>query len=498
MAFKDLTPKTMEFQTLFDHMAQGAFLQNADGALCDVNRAALELFGLDRDEFLGRTSYNSEWRVLKENGQPMLPEDHPSMAALLSGQPVYGSIAGVFNPRRNSYVWIEINAIPLVREVETKPYQVFVTLHDITGRRLIEEELRERVADLAEAQRVALFGNWKFDMITGRVRWSEELYSIFDMEMTESGPTYESFLQLVHPEDRQLVLETNRKAAATGESFEIEYRILPRSGKVRFIREVGNARKDRCGKVVGLFGVAQDITDRKLADKKILGYQERLRALTEEISSVEEQERKRIAGLLHDEIGQVLAIMKIRLGSLCSTEPEAERKAELEEVLAELQDTITFVRSLTSDLVPVILYQLGLDAAVESFCEDFRQRHGIKVEYQSSCPKVPFHDNQLLLFKAIRELMYNALKHAEARNIRVSLSRDDTALRAVIEDDGVGIHGKQEPENGGRFGLFSIKERLRNIGGTFSIQSTPGSGTRVTLLFPFSGSRTDRDDRAGS
>ena len=94
--------------------------------------------------------------------------------------------------------------------------------------------------------------------------------------------------------------------------------------------------------------------------------------------------------------------------------------------------------------------------------------------------------------------MYNALKHAEARNIRVSLSRDATALRAVIEDDGVGIHGKQDPENGGRFGLFSIKERLRNIGGTFSIESTPGSGTCVTLVFPFSGSRTGRDDLADS
>jgi PAS domain S-box-containing protein len=150
-----MTENQRPFQSLFDNMAQGAFLQNADGTMSDVNPAALELFGLKRNEFLGRTSHTPDWRVISENGQPLHPEDHPSMSALANGKPVQGIIAGVFNPQRNSYVWMEINAIPLYREGETTPYQVFVTLHDITGRRLMEEELKEINADLTEAQRVA-------------------------------------------------------------------------------------------------------------------------------------------------------------------------------------------------------------------------------------------------------------------------------------------------------------------------------------------------------
>lgn len=475
-----------EFQILFDNMAQGAFVQNADGRLCDVNQAALDLFGLQRDEFLGRTSYHIEWKVITEEGHPMLPEDHPSMSALATGQPVRGAIAGVFNPRRNTFVWLEINAIPLTREGETKPYQVFVTLHDITDRKLMEEALRERMADLAEAQRVASLGNWRFNLTTNEVRWSEELYRIFDIDKLDFGSNHDSFLSFIHPDDRSLVVEANRKARESGEPFEIEYRIVTRTGAVKHIREAGNATKDQVGKIIGLFGVAQEITERKLAEQRIMRYQERLRALTEEISSVGEEERRRIAGLLHDEIGQVLAMVKINLGLLSATEPLPERKARIEYILDQLQHAITFTRSLTSELVPVILYELGLEAAVESFCEDFRQRHGIEIDYRPAGTKIPFQDKQLLLFKCIRELMYNALKHAEATSIKISLSSDTTHIRAVIEDNGIGFQEKQEPETNGSFGLFSIKERLRNIGGSMSIASAPNQGTTITLLFPLS------------
>lgn len=128
-----------QYQTLFDNMAQGAFLQNADGTMSDVNPAALELFGLDRDEFFGRTSFTPAWQVISEDGLPLSPAEHPSMLALTTGQHVRDIVTGVFNSRRNKYVWMIINAIPLFREEEVNPYQVFVTLHDITEGKRLEE-----------------------------------------------------------------------------------------------------------------------------------------------------------------------------------------------------------------------------------------------------------------------------------------------------------------------------------------------------------------------
>jgi len=140
-----MTEYQRQFQALFDAMSQGAFLQNADGSLCDVNPAALELFGLDRDEFLGRTSYAPEWQVLAGDGQPLPPAEHPSMLALATGKPVRNFVAGVFNSQQHRYVWMEINAIPLFRDGEESPNQVFVTLHDITERKRLTDINKTRL-----------------------------------------------------------------------------------------------------------------------------------------------------------------------------------------------------------------------------------------------------------------------------------------------------------------------------------------------------------------
>lgn len=128
-----------KYHVLFDWMAQGAFFQWADGTLADVNPAALEMFGLSRDEFLGRTSMNPLWRVVGEDGAELPAERHPSMVALASGQPVLDFVAGVFNPREKCFRWFNLNAIPMFRSGESSPYQVFVTMHDISSQKRIND-----------------------------------------------------------------------------------------------------------------------------------------------------------------------------------------------------------------------------------------------------------------------------------------------------------------------------------------------------------------------
>ena len=131
-----------KYRTLFENMAQGAFYQRADGVVVDGNPAVLEIFGLTRDQFLGRTAMDSRWKVIHEDGSDFPGEQHPSMGALRTGKPVRGVVAGVFNPRKDDYVWLNISAIPQFKAGEDRPYQVFVTLHDITERKRAEEALK--------------------------------------------------------------------------------------------------------------------------------------------------------------------------------------------------------------------------------------------------------------------------------------------------------------------------------------------------------------------
>lgn len=121
-----------QYEFLLQNMAQGVFFHECSGALIDVNPAALEMFGLTRDQFLGRTSLHPDWRVVKEDGTDLPPAQHPSMVALSTGENVDNFVAGVYNPLSKSFVWLNINATPMFRDGEEKPYQTFVTLHDIS------------------------------------------------------------------------------------------------------------------------------------------------------------------------------------------------------------------------------------------------------------------------------------------------------------------------------------------------------------------------------
>ena len=157
-AMERLAQSEEKYRTLFENMVHGVFYQQADGRLVDVNPAALELFGLSRQEFLGRTSEHPDWRVVDESGADLPAAAHPARRALDSGQAVLHSVIGVFNQRRNGFVWLTINAIPQFREGKDRPCQVIVTLSDITGRKEAEEERARLLGQLQQVQRLEAIG----------------------------------------------------------------------------------------------------------------------------------------------------------------------------------------------------------------------------------------------------------------------------------------------------------------------------------------------------
>jgi len=154
---------------------------------------------------------------------------------------------------------------------------------EIDERSRMEQELQERAADLAEAQRVAKLGNWIFNLRTNKVSWSDELYRIFEIEKPDFDGSYESFVSLIHPYDQLRVLATNAQARTKGSPFDIEYRIITTNAEVRIIREVGYAAQDEAGTVIRLFGTAQDITERKQAEDELRRQKEILQQIFDHI-----------------------------------------------------------------------------------------------------------------------------------------------------------------------------------------------------------------------
>jgi len=214
----------------------------------------------------------------------------------------------------------------------------------------------------------------------------------------------------------------------------------------------------------------------------------RLRELTEDLLHAEERQRQKTAGVLHDSIGAVLAFSKRELAEL---EKKAATAAlpRLKHVKDQIGKAIQQTRSLTMDLSPPTLRVFGLEAALEELGEEFTHKHGLICTYQ--CPETPLamaEHTKILLYRSVRELLVNAAKHADAEHVTIQIKPTGNNVHIRVEDDGRGFdatglnnHRRTREKT---FGLFSIRERLTYMGGTFDIDSQPGRGTRVTLQGP--------------
>ncbi len=235
--------------------------------------------------------------------------------------------------------------------------------------------------------------------------------------------------------------------------------------------------------------VARDISERVVAKRELLRYQRRLRSLSSELSLAEERERRAIANDLHDSVSQDLAAAALELSLLGQSSSE-ERSEELRARIRDSLDRcLEVVRSLTVELSPPVLYRLGLQAALGVLAEQIELRHGLPVELSPAEDALPplSDDIRGLLYRAVRELLHNVVKHAGAGSARVGLRTAEGRLLVEVSDDGGGFdpsETEQRRHMDNCFGLFHLQERIEHLGGAFDIESAVGRGTTVSLTVP--------------
>ncbi len=212
---------------------------------------------------------------------------------------------------------------------------------------------------------------------------------------------------------------------------------------------------------------------------------EQLRVLASELTLAEQKERRRIAEVLHDHLGQLLVAAKMKASSMAmnTTGSLQEQAQQLEALLAR---AIGSSRKLMVDLSPPILYSLGLEAAIAEHVEQLARSGQLRVRLQANEESDHYpEDLRVLLFQAVRELLFNVVKHADTDEAEVEISRVANCLQVIVKDRGVGFVPAslaQGPQD--HFGLFSIRERLELMGGSLVIDSSPSRGTCVTMIAP--------------
>lgn len=259
---------------IFQFAPDALYLNDIKGNFVDGNKAAEELTGYKREELIGKNFLRIK----------MLSSDQiPKEAALLAKNALRkatGPDEFILQRKDGTHISVEIRTFPV--KIENQII-VLCSARDITERKKAEEELRRSQESLAEAQRIGRMSNWDLDLVKNEFRWSDEIYRIFGLNSQEFGVTYEAFLALVHPDERELVDASYKNAVKNKIPFDIIHRIIRPDGKVRYVHEKSENIYDEMGKVIRSIGTVQDITEHKLAEDELKESFKKLRKALEGI-----------------------------------------------------------------------------------------------------------------------------------------------------------------------------------------------------------------------
>lgn len=426
--------------------------------------------------------------------------------------------------RKNGDVFpVELRTF-LIRDAQGRPLEMWAVIRDITSRKRVENALRMAQFALEQLSLATfwvardasiLYANRAACQSLGYSR--EELLAL---KITDIDPTFRHRSWARHwnvKRGQSRVIETLHQAK-NGRVFpvEIDISVFTVDGEqyhcdcVRDItdrkqveaerqkahRLLDETVRDRTAELhTTIIELRKAVAHCKRIERTLRQHQHQLRGLVAKLAVAESRERQRIASGIHDDISQMLAAAKMKTGELgelvTSAGPASRLVADLEGMLSQVLDTS---RSLTFDLASPVLYRIGLAAALEDLCERMRRSSHVEFTFSTGRQVDPVETAvQELVYQSVKELICNVVHHASAKHASVRLVCLDGVLRVTVSDDGIGFSDASlkgfRPSGG--FGLHTIREHIRHLGGRLSIRSLSPQGSSVTLAIPLSHQRTD-------
>ena len=276
----------------------------------------------------------------------------------------------------------------------------------------------------------------------------------------------------VHPDDRGRVREIWRRTVAEGSSFSLEYRLRRRDGEYRWVVDSAAPWHDSRGDIAGYVDSAVDISDRKRAE-------ETLRDLGGRLIAAQEEERRRTARELHDDVSQRLALLSVEIEHLELHRRDAGDSGERWKALSRAAaDIASDLHRISHRLHPSRLEALGLVAAISGFCQELWTQQALHVRFTHvAVPREVPGDVALCLYRIVQEALQNVIQHSGGMEAEVHLEGSGDGLLLRIADSGDGF--SPDRRDGAGLGLFSMRERVNSLGGDIAVQAAPGRGTRI-------------------
>jgi PAS domain S-box-containing protein len=400
---------------------------------------------------------------------------------------------------------------------------------DVTERRRAEEALTDREQRLRFALDATGGGWWMWNPATAQLDSDDRFRTLYGFT-AEEPMTLDLWSTRVYEEDRpQLAGVVEQIRNGTKDEWDFTFRIVRPDGTLAWIQSVGGADRGPDGRVSRMSGINLDITERRRAEEVLQARREeehdravhkeaeealrrshtelerrtlQLSRLASQLTVAEQTARKQLASTLHDGLQQLLFSAGITLDQVVKANSQADQTALLQRARTDIKEAIEAARTLSVNLFPPVLHLGGLPAALTWLARRTQEQYKVAVNVTADPRANPEEsDVRILLFEAVRELLFNAVKHAHVDRVDVNLAfGPGDAIYIQVSDEGVGfdptatLHHENQRELG--LGLFSIQERLALLGGHLDIQSAPGKGSRFALTLPRTGVRHSATDAA--
>jgi PAS domain S-box-containing protein len=489
------------FRLFMDNSPTIAWIKDEHGQRVYINKTLEERFGVRLEEWRGKTD-DELWPA------SMADKFRKSDLEVLAAGRTIRFTDEIIDPNGRRSYW-DKSKFPFSDSAGHR-FVAGVGL-EITERKQAEDALQEseeRFRNIADNSPVMIW----VTRPDGYCTYLNRVWCEFTGQSPEEGLGF-GWLDAVHPDDAKAVRDDFFSTTHACTAFRTEYRLRRGDGQYRWCIDSAAPRFGLRDEFLGYVGSVIDITERKQAEeelrrvnenlentisertaklaatnKELEEKAEQLRLLAGELTMTEQRERKHLSKVLHDGLQQYLVAAKLQLGGLLGPSLDLTTQNIAADVENLLGEALEVSRSLAVDLSPPILHDAGLVVALEWLSRWMLEKHQFTVELVSHVDApVLTEDVKLLLFESVRELLLNAVKHAEADSATVDLKQNECQLQIAVSDNGKGFDPKTIPPMGtssGGFGLFSIRERIALIGGRFNIDSSPGKGTQVTLTAP--------------
>jgi len=454
----------------------------ASGRMLAVNDAATRHYGYTRPEFMALTVADLE----------RAPANAAEVAAGIAPADGCGDVRRHY---RQGGEALEVEV--LMRDTEFGGCSAtLVLVHDVSARCRIERRLAVGEARLQLAMHATGLGLWEYAVARDTVESDEQVARMLARPREAFHESRAEWVARAHPDDAAAVCACFRAyLAGEADGYCSEFRMRNDHGEYRWFRSVGRiVERDEAGRPARVVGTCLDITAQVLTRQELEG----ARRLTEqaaalarqsELSSrllgVQEEERRKLARELHDEIGQQLTALIFNLHALAREGASDWARERLADCRAIVDHTLASIRDRVLDLRPPMLDDLGLGPAVQSYCRRQAERAGVRIMV-AGADALGRHARQTetVAFRTVQEAVNNALRHGAPAQIRVRLTVDGANLTVWVEDDGSGFADASPPDGHRGLGLAGMRERVALAGGGVEIDSAAGQGTRIRVTLP--------------